>query len=399
MSKRLTYSYVKSYIESFGYKLLSKEYISNKKNLEIECDKGHVYESPWNRFKKGSRCPYCAGLKVTYQSVKEAIEKAGYTLLSQDYKNALKKIKIECNKGHIYETPWSVFQAGSRCPHCFKLSRFLEYEDIKQSIQEEGYILLSKKYENNRTKLKIQCDKAHRYEVTWNDFKTGYRCPYCSYEKKAFDYKYIKDYIEDNGYKLLSEKYTNSTTKLKIQCEKYHVYLATFNRFQSGSRCPYCKGVKTNYAIVKEKIEDRGYKLLSKEYTNSTTKLKIQCNKGHIYETPWRTVQKGCKCPHCVIRGFDPQKPGFLYYIKIKHKTETYYKIGITNTDLKQRFYGISKNVVLLWSESFLFGEYAHQKEQEILIKYKGFLVKENLPFLSSGYTETFVKDVLKKDC
>ena len=52
-----------------------------------------------------------------------------------------------------------------------------------------------------------------------------------------------------------------------------------------------------------------------------------------------------------------------------------------------------------LWSESFLFGEYAHQKEQQILIKYKKFLVKEKLPFLSSGYTETFIKDVLKKDC
>jgi len=39
----LTYNYVKEYIESFNYTLLSTEYINAHVKLSICCDKGHKY--------------------------------------------------------------------------------------------------------------------------------------------------------------------------------------------------------------------------------------------------------------------------------------------------------------------------------------------------------------------
>ena len=38
---KITYDYVKEYVESFGYILISKEYINSRTKLDMICDKGH----------------------------------------------------------------------------------------------------------------------------------------------------------------------------------------------------------------------------------------------------------------------------------------------------------------------------------------------------------------------
>jgi hypothetical protein len=59
MSKRLTYEFVKEYIEKEGYKLLSDSYVNNRTKILIECDKGHQYSVLFNSFKAGHRCLTC----------------------------------------------------------------------------------------------------------------------------------------------------------------------------------------------------------------------------------------------------------------------------------------------------------------------------------------------------
>jgi hypothetical protein len=99
-----TYEFVKKYIESFGYRLLSKEYKNAKSKLKVKCDKGHEYDVRWDNFKSGQRCPKCFGnVRLAYNFVKESIEKEGYELLSEEYKNIHSKLKVKCNKGHEYE--------------------------------------------------------------------------------------------------------------------------------------------------------------------------------------------------------------------------------------------------------------------------------------------------------
>ena len=54
------YEYVKEYIESFGYKMLSNEYVNMKTNILVKCSNGHKpYFTSFDRFKRGDRCPYC----------------------------------------------------------------------------------------------------------------------------------------------------------------------------------------------------------------------------------------------------------------------------------------------------------------------------------------------------
>lgn len=209
MSKRKSYEEVKAYIELFGYKLLSKEYINAHQYLLIQCDKGHKYKAVYNAFQQGKRCPYCnGGVRLEYEYVKEYIESFGYKLLSTEYKNCESKLLIQCNNNHKpYLATWNDFQQGNRCPYCANELRSENqkhsYEYIKNEIEKESYKLLSKEYINTHEKLLIQCNEGHIYEVTFNNFQQGRRCPICNISKGE---QKIINWLKNNNIKYIYDQ-------------------------------------------------------------------------------------------------------------------------------------------------------------------------------------------------
>lgn len=119
-------------------------------------------------------------------------------------------------------------------------------EEIKKYISEnaDGYLLHGINIANWRTRISVQCDKNHpTYEVDFQNFKAGKRCPYC-FGTPKHSYEYIKHYIEvesGSGYKLLSKEYARNNENLSIQCNKGHIYSGDFTHFKySNCRCPVC---------------------------------------------------------------------------------------------------------------------------------------------------------------
>ena len=127
--KRLNYEYVKEYIENFGYKLLSKEYKNNKTELEIQCnDCGNIFHMRFNNFKDGKHRCECKSkpLVLTYEYVKNYIESCGYKLLSKEYKNNATYLLVWCgNPNHKpYKVKFNNFKdCNSRCPECNTTSK------------------------------------------------------------------------------------------------------------------------------------------------------------------------------------------------------------------------------------------------------------------------------------
>jgi len=180
MIKKYTTKFVKVKIEKECYKLLSKRYRNSKIKLEFQCPEGHKFLMSWNTFQQGHRCPICYGIpKLTYEFIKGKIENEGYKLLSKEYKNAHKKLDIECSKGHIFKMKWNTWQQGGGCPYCS--GYILTIEFIKGEIEKvEGYKLLSKQYKGSHKKLLMKCPEGHKYMVSWNYWKQGCRCPQCN---------------------------------------------------------------------------------------------------------------------------------------------------------------------------------------------------------------------------
>lgn len=243
--KKFTYEEVKEYIESKGYKLISKEYKGTKEKITLKCPNGHVYDTDFHGFKnKGSRCRKCSDKKrkLTYDYVKKYIESHGYKLISKEYKNANENLEVECPKGHIYDVNYSNFKSGKRCPYCNGKHKYTK-EEMLSYFQSEGYEVLSSEYKDTSSRLIVKCNHGHIYDTTFLNFKRGKRCSKCA-NNKRLDYNYVKKYIESFGEKLLSKNYINNRTKLTIQCEKGHIYHCSFDNFKKGNRCPECKNFK-----------------------------------------------------------------------------------------------------------------------------------------------------------
>ena len=58
--RRYSIEYVKEYMLSFGYTLLSTQYINNKQLLEIMCPEGYIFKMCFSKFKnRNQRCSIC----------------------------------------------------------------------------------------------------------------------------------------------------------------------------------------------------------------------------------------------------------------------------------------------------------------------------------------------------
>ncbi|MFW6377675.1 MAG: hypothetical protein ACOCZ5_03415 [bacterium] len=172
----------------------------------------------------------------------------------------------------------STFKEGnSRCPICFRKNNFYSYEFVDKFITDNNHTLISTKYKNADTKLKIKCPKGHLYIMSFYNFKLGHMCPICRNEKRGnerrFSYSYVKNVIEKEGYKLISDNYKNNSTKLKIQCPKGHIYETKFLIFLIGCRCPYCSGTKrlTNQEII------NSLKLYENIRENEDEEIEVTC--------------------------------------------------------------------------------------------------------------------------
>lgn len=200
-----TYNMVKKYIEKEGYTLVSKEYIRKRDKLEMICPNGHKINLSFDCFSKGVRCGECykkeprISKRQTLEEVKRVVELVeGYELLSTEY-DPNKKIKIRHICGNEYEVTLNNFKRGKRCPICQlkREEKRIKKDYVVKNINKEGYEIISLNgFNKSSDKIKLKCPKGHIYEVSWNTFQQGSRCPHCKSSKGE---NKVKDYLDSKN--------------------------------------------------------------------------------------------------------------------------------------------------------------------------------------------------------
>ena len=172
-------------------------------------------------------------------------------------------------------------------------------EEVTKSFENKIHILLEYVYINSSTKMMYRCPNGHEHYITWDKWKQGKRCPSC-YGNLIITIDVARDHADVEGYRVISKKYINNSSKLLYICPKGHDYYSTWNYWSQGYRCPYCAGnAKLTIEYIRQEFEKVGYILLSKEYSNNYTKLDYVCPNGHQHSITWGKWQQGQRCPKC----------------------------------------------------------------------------------------------------
>lgn len=111
---------IKDFVEQRNFKIISIDGNGIYSNITVECDKGHTSTKQFNSFKKTPYCAICNNSRgaLSYNEVKGFIESIGYKLLSDEYISYTRHLDIVCDKGHEYSTSFASIKGGSKCPIC-----------------------------------------------------------------------------------------------------------------------------------------------------------------------------------------------------------------------------------------------------------------------------------------
>lgn len=114
-------------------------------------------------------------------------------------------------------------------------------------------------------------------------------------------YNTIKLLVESKEGKLLDNIYISDSSPIQIICKQNHKFITTAGRLKSDRWCPECApNKKLNYKKVKQRLSDKNIKLISNNYVNSTTELKLQCKIcSYEWNSDYNNISSGRGCPKC----------------------------------------------------------------------------------------------------
>ncbi len=187
--------------------------------------------------------------------------------------------------------------------------------EVKALAISRGGVCLSEFYINNSTRLKWQCAQGHVWWAVPGSVQQGTWCPKCGIRsgavRRAHDIQLMRQLAESHGGECLSQEYQNSRTRLNWRCADGHVWETQASVVMGGHWCPKCEKIRLGrkYASTIEQMRalaaKKGGECLSEHYTNSHTKLRWRCAKGHEWEAVPNSIAQGSWCPVCAGR-----KPG-----------------------------------------------------------------------------------------
>lgn len=202
------------------YDYSKTEYNNCSTKVVIICPIHGEFKQLPDNHKNGSGCPKCAR-KKTVDSIKFTVEKFAnrcklihknfYDYSSVQYVNCFDKVKIKCPKhGYFEQEPYSHWN-GHGCPACAslltgELFRLTTEQFIQKSKQMHGdkYDYSKTIYTDSKTKVKINC-KIHGdfYQNPYNHIN-GSGCNKCAYKSRGEEK--IENWLKNKNVVFIQQK-------------------------------------------------------------------------------------------------------------------------------------------------------------------------------------------------
>ncbi len=295
------------------------------------------------------------------------------------------------------------------------MRKLTQDEFIKKAkkIHNDIYDYSISKYIKSNIKLNIICNIHGVFSQRPSGHLKGYGCSKCGDLRSSKKQQSTIDEIRKNIVNIHGDKYSydfssykNAHSKIPITCRFHGVFYQKMDNHLTGNQgCPTCgikkaaaKKIKDTSDVIKDfhKVHGNTYIYDNINYTYCSKKINITCKKHGVFQQSPDNHLQGSGCPKCAGYGFNPDRPGLIYYIK--DIITGLYKIGITNFTVLDRFgTTLMKDIEVLKTWRFKLGKNAAAVEQALHEHFKEFN-EFNKRFENNGKTEFFNKDVLNLD-
>ena len=240
-------------------------------------------------------------------------------------------------------------------------------------------------------------------------------CPVCGRTKAA------TNRVRNRGRNILREfhavhgdrfeypdfKYRGMRNVSRVHCRKHGSFNVTpDNHLRSAGGCYPCGKARSNAALRRPKSETvrraravHGDKYQYRRVVANLQDLSTIFCKQCETEFPQSMDAhiRGQGCPDCAKTGFNHDVAALLYYLALKTKHGTVYKIGITNRTVAERFPGESSKYRIVKTWRFKKGRSAYIKERQILNQFTDDRYTGS-DLLRNGNSELFSRDILNLD-
>ena len=434
MTRRLTEEEIHERIrETHGDAVVMVEYAGKTSDpssrfrcTDPEC--GHTWSTTTSNVCHKTGCRRCGhtrqseALRLTEEEIHERIrEKHGDAVVMTRYGGGTVKMSDfkcadpEC--GHTWSTTTSNVCRKTGCRRCANRSisaaRIMSEKQIHDRIGERhGQKIVMTRYGGStiRDRSDFKCtDCGYSWSTTAQAvYRQGSSCAAC---------KGLPRRTEDEVHALIRAKHGttvvmigyagNMTNKSNFECGLCgRAWLTSVTSVASkGSRCIHCFG---NPLLSEEQVRERIMKhhegrIVLVRYAGSVEARasEFSCTDcGYEWSTSAISVYSHTGCRACAQYGYDPTKPGTLYYVKVLD-TEglAFFKIGITNADPPMdRFANESAEVELVRAWKFEQGSEALDAESAALNRFASFNAgfgQGDGPLRAGGNTELFTVDLL----
>ena len=418
--------YLESLIEKankkhdFKYKYIKETLKQFDSYVDIICPEHGNFNQRFDAHLRGQGCSICSNNQKI--DTKLFIEKSKiifnnhYDYIKTNYINNSTKVTIICkeHKTNLNVYPYQHLN-GQGCKECNHLYIKKNIDDYNKKITTKEFIEKSKKiffnkfdytktnYINTRTKVTITCKEHGDFEQRVQSHLKGQcGCKKCLGIFDKTQDEFINESKQKHGNKFLYDKvnYINTVTKITLICKEHGKFdTKPKTHLKNDGGCPKCseRGKLNTKDFIKKskKIHKNKYDYSQTIYVNNTSIVDIICPKHGLFQQQPRTHISGSGCSGCSDSGFNKYKPGILYYILIDGK---YYKIGITNKSIKERFTKDFDRIKVIKEWYYDDGEECYNMEQYYLKEFEWAKVNNVNILAKGGNTELFDRDILNLD-
>ena len=404
---------------------------------------GHEWEAEVGSRNSGRGCRYCSGnavlkgfndIATTHPQIAKRISPnspiSGAQISFGSHRKPLWRFGCE----HDFDAEVASVIRGAKCPYCSGHRLLPGFNDLQSRYSKlarewhptkNGGLLTTEVSFGSHRKVwwfKESCQHEWQAPIS-NRTSNGHGCSICAgkvvilgendlastFPQLLEDWDYEKNEFQP------TEVTWGTRKNVYFTCSLGHSWRSNpATRVNRRLGCPYCSkrkllvgfndfSVECEYAFSQWDWEKNGKEKPWDYLPGSAKKFWFRCEKGHCWRASlFSRYHNASDCPACADNGFNPDKPGTVYFLRNDELRS--FKVGITNTQAKTdrigQFESRGWKVVSRWQ--FVKGHDAYETEQRFFIWLRSDVglgpscSKADLQGMR-GYTETFTQGVLRE--